>query len=171
MEQETRLTLEELTSRPIVGNAHDDYELLNDLAHFYLDARNSIPDRAAAIRHIDQQVMGLGVPDGMTDEDLVKQAVGEAKFLYGEDFSRYYPHCDLTEDEVENLASEARFNEALTQARLFAAEGPRVAAIAVDEKRQYWALPGFADSDAGLPAGFKQMWLVTPDGSVFVRMD
>lgn len=63
-----------------------------------------------------------------------------------------------------------KYKDALKVARLMAMEGPRVSAIVCRTEKgllDFRPLEGYVDSNDRLPAGMRQIALVTPDGRVW----
>lgn len=64
---------------------------------------------------------------------------------------------------MKNVKFSRGFGAAIANAKRFAIQGPRIAAVAIVRvpRLKYVALPGFIDRDE---AGLEQVLLVTPDG-------
>jgi len=64
-----------------------------------------------------------------------------------------------------------KLKAAIGKARWLAAAGPRVAIVIVHPTKGHAALPGYVDDDSMLPKGYKTLYLVTPDGRLWIAKE
>ena len=69
------MTLNELKSKNIMGNAYHDQHIFNDVDSFVHDPNNSIGDKAEALRWMTTEVMGA--EDDFNQYDSAEQYVQE----------------------------------------------------------------------------------------------
>lgn len=91
-----------LITRPILGNAFDDADLLSELMSYVFDSRNELQLRAAAARRADY-VVGAHhpprVPNDMLVRQFIKSAIIESFGNDVKDFLSQYPNLDPREVE------------------------------------------------------------------------
>lgn len=83
-------TLAELIAEPIHGCANEhDLALMGELDLVVLDKRLPMADRAKALRHKCEEVMGLGLEYTLTDEQEVTSYLNDLEEMLGaEDYTR-----------------------------------------------------------------------------------
>ncbi len=91
------MTLTELLARPVAGNGYHDGDLMVDLDAFMYDSRNSVEDRAAAIKHKVEKVMGLP-EELLSGKELVQAAVDGAWEMIGNDTDKIFPYIEHPTD-------------------------------------------------------------------------
>jgi hypothetical protein len=77
-------TIEQIKAHEWAGCYFSDSHAFHACEQFFLDTRNSIADRAACIRVIDEVGMGLD-PSPLSDEELVEEATREFWEMVGGD--------------------------------------------------------------------------------------
>jgi hypothetical protein len=83
------MTLDELLAVPARPWSR---KTIDALQHIARDRRNSVEDRARAIRHLQAVIWECPLPEGMSDRDVIARNIREGRRHVGNDLYRMYRH-------------------------------------------------------------------------------